>query len=83
MGERTALFAKTVLTGSDLTALHDGCVIVNGGQIEAVTTREAFEKENHDACRHIDLGARTLMPGMIECHSHLCLDGGSGFQHGM
>ena len=74
MGERTALFAKTVLTGSDLTALHDGCVIVNGGQIEAVTTREAFEKENHDACRHIDLGARTLMPGMIECHSHLCLD---------
>ena len=39
MGERTALFAKTVLTGSDLTALHDGCVIVNGGQIEAVITR--------------------------------------------
>lgn len=74
MGERIALFAETVLTGTELTAMHNGCVIVKDGRIEAVTTREAFEQESHDDCRMIDLGDRVLMPGMIECHSHLCLD---------
>lgn len=74
MSKQTALFAKTLLTGPELTRLHDGCVILQDERIQAITTRAAFESEAHDDYTVIDLGDRTLMPGMIECHAHLSLD---------
>lgn len=66
--------AGNLLVGKELSPLHDGCVVVTGDRIEQITTRTALENESLEDCEIVDLGNRTLMPGMIECHSHLCLD---------
>ena len=74
MSQYTALFAGTVLSGAELEPMHDGCVVLKDGKIERILTRTAFLAENHDQCEVVDLGDRTLMPGMIECHNHVCMD---------
>ena len=66
--------AGLVLTGRELSPLPGGCVVVRGGRIERVTTRAALAGERLDGCETLDLGDRTLMPGMIECHNHISLD---------
>lgn len=72
--DKIMLFSKNVLTGTELTPLADGCIIVSDGKIERITTRAAAEAENTDACQKIDLGELTLLPGMIECHGHIGMD---------
>ncbi len=70
----TALIGKNVLKGHDLKPQVDGCVIISEGKIEKITVKDEFLKENTDRCLIIDLGDRTLMPGMIECHNHVGMD---------
>lgn len=74
MSKYTALFAGTVLMGTDLEPMHNGFVVLKDNKIEQILTRDAFLAENHDQCEIVDLGDRTLMPGMIECHNHVCMD---------
>ena len=42
-----------------------------GDRITAVTDREAPATDEGA----VDLGGRTVIPGLINCHAHLCLDG--------
>lgn len=74
MEKRTILMADRLLTGKELTLLRDGCVVVSGGKVERITTRAALAEENLDGCELVELGDRTLMPGLIECHNHISLD---------
>ena len=74
MENKKVLLADHLLVGKDLSPLRDGCVIVSGGKVERITTRAALAGENLDAFEVVELGNRTLMPGMIECHNHISLD---------
>ena len=69
----TAIYAKKALTGAELTVLEDACILVEDGVIADVTTRAQFEASGRQA-DVVDLGDKTLMPGLFECHNHLALD---------
>lgn len=69
----TAIYAKKALIGEELRALDDACVLVENEMISEITTQEAFQKSQRSA-QVIDLGEKTILPGMIECHAHLALD---------
>ena len=46
-------------------------VRIEGDRIAAVTAGD-MPSANEET---LDLGGRTVMPGLINCHTHLCLDG--------
>jgi imidazolonepropionase-like amidohydrolase len=50
--------------------LDGQAVLVRGSNIEAVDTFAALQAQAHGA-NVIDLGPATLLPGMIDCHTHL------------
>ena len=68
-----AIYAKHALVGEELRVLDDACILVEDGKIADVTTQEAFRASGRQA-DIVDLGGRTVLPGMFECHNHLALD---------
>jgi len=50
-------------------------VLVDGGVIEWI--RPADSEEDPGDAEVIDAGGATIVPGMVDCHSHLTLPGGS------
>lgn len=66
------LTADRVLTGPSLQEEEKACILVQDSKI-----KEVFPIDRLDSYGQIpvaDLGHSTLMPGMIECHNHVCLD---------
>ncbi len=66
----TVIRGKLLIDGTGAVPIRDGCILVReDGRIEAVGPAGALalpaEREE------IDLGERTVMPGMIDCHVHL------------
>jgi len=53
---------------------YRGFVIIEGSRFERVGKGSPPGRKKGDEV--IDLDGRTLLPGMIDCHVHLCLDGG-------
>jgi imidazolonepropionase-like amidohydrolase len=53
-----------------------GWVLVKQGRIEAVGRGAAGAAEGREDAEVVDLEGRTLLPGLIDCHVHLVLDGG-------
>lgn len=72
-GRRTAVLSDLALVGPELTQAERPCILVEDGVILDILTRGAFE-EIRDSVDVIDLGSRTLLPGLFECHNHLALD---------
>ncbi|RKS94375.1 imidazolonepropionase-like amidohydrolase [Microbacterium sp. AG790] len=70
--------ARRALTQDDVGDIEDGAaVLVHDGVIEWVGRAADFPSADyaHDLER-IDLGAATLLPGLIDAHVHLAFDGG-------
>ncbi|MBB5695680.1 metal-dependent hydrolase family protein [Muricoccus pecuniae] len=57
----------SILDGRAGTALADHHVLVEGGEIREVSDRPI----SAPSARSVDLGGRTLMPGLIDCHVHV------------
>jgi imidazolonepropionase-like amidohydrolase len=55
--------------------IQDGAVLIEGGAIRAVDRRDALDPLLRDLgeVRTLDLGARWLMPGLMDMHVHLAL----------
>lgn len=53
--------------------LDHGYVVVDGNRIENTGKGAGPKKKRAD--EEIDLEGKTVLPGMIDCHGHLCLDG--------
>ena len=64
---RVLLKAARRIDGKSKTALSPGLVLVEGGRIVQVGTSIAAPP----GTAVIDLGAATLLPGLIDCHDHL------------
>ncbi len=67
--EHITIFANAGIVDGSLETRRDGMhVLVRNGTIEAVDDREIRAQ----AGRLIDLKGKTLMPGLIDCHAHVC-----------
>ncbi len=70
--ERTIFRGANLLDGLS-AARPDSTVVVNQGRIESVVQGEGPPPAPGD--RVVDLGGRTLMPGMFGCHFHATYEG--------
>lgn len=68
----TVLRAARLFDGRSERLLPDATVVVRGARIEAVGTNLPVPA----GARVVDLGDRTLMPGLIDAHTHLALHAG-------
>jgi imidazolonepropionase-like amidohydrolase len=65
--EPTALHAARLVDVLSGQLLNDAWVVVDGARITAVGTRAVVPAQ----ARVIELGDRTLVPGLIDCHTHV------------
>jgi len=68
--KRVAIRAARLIDGTSETEIKDAVVIVEGEKISAVGTKLAIPA----GTEVIDLGDATLLPGLIDAHTHLLLD---------
>ena len=64
-----ALMASLLVDGTGTAPVRDGVVVVDGDKIVEVGSKG--EVKIPSGARRIDLGARTLMPGLIDAHTHI------------
>lgn len=69
------ILGRQVLIGPAGAAIEDGAVLVRGEKILAVGPRAAVLAAADSAATVIDCSASTLLPGLIDGHTHLVLDG--------
>lgn len=65
--------AATLIDGAGARPLHDQEVLIRGDRIAAVYARGA--QPAPDGAQVLDLGDATLLPGLIDCHTHIFLQG--------
>jgi len=68
--------ARRVITAAAEEPIIDGAVLVDAGKIVGVGSGTDMEKQAGPNAKLIDLGARTLLPGLFDSHVHLGFDGG-------
>jgi imidazolonepropionase-like amidohydrolase len=64
-----------LLDGVSAAARENQAILVVDGRIRQVGAREAVEKEAPPGTKTIDLGAMTVLPGLIDAHTHVLLQG--------
>ncbi|WP_098956475.1 amidohydrolase family protein [Pseudonocardia sp. N23] len=64
-----------VLIGPPGASIEDGAVLIRGEKIAAVGPRAAVLAAAGGAETVIDCSASTLLPGLVDAHAHLVLDG--------
>ena len=64
-GNLVDVIGQTVLTG--------GSILVENGMIKEVGTSIAVP----NGAKVVDLGGRTVLPGLFNCHVHMCSDAGT------
>ncbi len=62
-----ALKGATLLDGAGGAPLRDAVVLISGDRIQAVGAQLPIPPD----ARVIDLGSVTLLPGLIDCHTHI------------
>ena len=57
-------------TQGDLNIISDGAVAIRDGKIAAVGTTEVILQRYKDETLVLDATGKTVLPGLVECHSH-------------
>lgn len=76
------MFADLILTGGKVVTMDDAdsvaeAVAVKDGKIVAVGDAAIIRELTGKRTRTVDLGGRTVLPGMADCHMHLATDAAS------
>ena len=69
-GALTLIKAARLLDGAGGRPIENGAVLIEGGAIRAVGRQADVVAPEGAPVEVLDFGARTLMPGMIDCHTH-------------
>ena len=72
-GNLKALVGGKLIDGTGMTATENAVVVIEGDRISAVGKTDATPIPT--GAEVIDVTGKTVMPGLINCHTHLCLDG--------
>lgn len=75
---RTLLLTKLLIVGASQPALRNGALLIENGRIAGAGSRAALERKARGA-RVIDAGALVALPGLINLHAHLDMDGSPDF----
>jgi imidazolonepropionase-like amidohydrolase len=73
----TALVGGTLIDGNGGPARPDSTVVIDGGTIAEVSRQRDFGSD----ARVVDLGGKTVMPGLIDCHIHFAHWGANLIAH--
>jgi imidazolonepropionase-like amidohydrolase len=76
----TVIRAGTLIDGKSDKARHDQVIIIRGNRIESVT--DAATAKIPAGATAIDLSKATLLPGLIDSHTHIFLQGEDPAQGG-
>jgi len=76
----TVIRAGTLIDGKSDKPRHDQVIVVHGNRIERVT--DSASAEIPSGATVIDLSKATLLPGLIDCHTHIFLQGEGPAQGG-
>jgi imidazolonepropionase-like amidohydrolase len=68
-----ALVGGTLIDGTGGAPLEDAVIVIEGDRISSVGRAEATPVPPE--AEVIDVTGKTVIPGLINCHTHLCLDG--------
>ena len=75
---RTVLEVDGLFDGT--AAMSDAAIVIEGGEIIWVGKRSRAPKTpKGQRSRTVEAGARFVIPGLVNCHAHLTLDGGADF----
>lgn len=61
----------TVLDGSGVPPRQGESVLLDGDEIVAVGPPDALELDPEEDLQRIDASGRTVMPGLVDCHTHM------------
>ncbi len=76
----TVIRAGTLIDGKSNQPLHDQVVVIRGNRIESVGP--ASSTQIPAGATTIDLSRATVLPGLIDCHTHIFLQGEDPAQGG-
>ncbi|MBI4279783.1 MAG: amidohydrolase family protein, partial [Armatimonadetes bacterium] len=68
---RIAVKAANLIDGTGAPPVRDAAVVIGDGTIAAVGQARALQREVKETDEVIDLGERTLLPGLVDAHTHL------------
>jgi imidazolonepropionase-like amidohydrolase len=68
-----ALIGGTLIDGLGATPVEDAVVVIEGERISSVGKSDVASIST--GVEVIDVTGKTIIPGLINCHAHLCLDG--------
>jgi imidazolonepropionase-like amidohydrolase len=71
---RTILHDAALADGSSDSLRLGVSLAIAGGRIEAIGANDEIDRSGADV---IDAGGAVIVPGMVDCHSHLTMQGGS------
>jgi imidazolonepropionase-like amidohydrolase len=76
----TAIRAGVLLDGNANPPRRDQVILIRGNQIESIS--DAASAKIPDGANVIDLSHQTVLPGLIDCHTHIFLQGEDPAQGG-
>ncbi len=76
LGASTYLTAARMIDPATGKAVANPAVVINGGKIVSIGTKATLAAP--DGAETIDLGGRTILPGLIDMHTHLIGDASLG-----
>jgi imidazolonepropionase-like amidohydrolase len=71
----TIIRAGALIDGKSNTAKRDQVIVIRGNRIESVSDAASFKAPAGANANTIDLSRATVLPGMIDAHTHLFLQG--------
>ena len=68
-----ALIGGVLINGTGKPSIDDAVVVFDGDRISAVGSADSTKIP--DQAELINVFGKTIIPGLINCHTHICLDG--------
>lgn len=66
-----------------LGVIHAAAMVVKGGQVTWIGAEADLPKSEAEGLGAVDLGGRVVMPGLVECHTHLVFAGSRSREFGL
>ncbi len=70
-----ALKHATLIDGTGSAPRENAVIVIEGKHIDFVGDAAQWQPEEHEQVTMLDLSGRYVLPGLIDCHVHLAMDG--------